>query len=416
MSEIAIKVENLSKVYRIGAQRKADNSLRFAVVDYFKSRTRRLTGKSLLDDAEDTIWALKDVSLEVKQGEVIGIIGRNGAGKSTLLKILSRITEPTKGRIELRGRVVSLLEVGTGFHPELTGRENVFLNGSIMGMRRDEIRSRFDEIVAFAEIDKFIDTPVKRYSSGMYVRLAFSVAAHLEPKILLVDEVLAVGDIAFQAKCYNKIGQMRDEDMTVIMVSHNLHIITNLCERVAYLNRGEIDYNGEPKRAIALYTTEMLNSNEDKSMDDGCDMSLVNGTGRVVITNIKFIDKSGSYVNNIRSGDSFTVRISYRSNGEIENPILDVVIRDSGMDPLFQATNRTFGMELGKLGGKGYVDIDFKNVNINNQVANFAFSFWNSNFTELFDWKRFTKLQVHGNPMSNGRMMFDCEWRNVICR
>jgi lipopolysaccharide transport system ATP-binding protein len=216
MSDIAIQVENLSKMYRIGGQQRSSYR-RFTetVVDTLAAPINRLRNLGRPVPAAETLWALKDISFEVKEGEVIGIIGRNGAGKSTLLKILSRITEPTKGEARVYGRVGSLLEVGTGFHPELTGRENIYLNGTILGMRRAEINRKFDEIVAFAEVEKFLDTPVKRYSSGMYVRLAFAVAAHLEPEILVVDEVLAVGDVQFQQKCLGKMGEVARGGRTV---------------------------------------------------------------------------------------------------------------------------------------------------------------------------------------------------------
>ncbi len=253
MAETAIRVDGLSKVYRIGARQELDYSLRSAAVDYFKSRARRLTGKSLLEDAEDTIWALKDVSFQVDRGEVLGIIGRNGAGKTTLLKILSRITEPTKGRVELRGRVASLLEVGTGFHPELTGRENIFLNGAVLGMSRAEIKKKFDEIVEFAEVEKFLDTPVKRYSDGMRVRLAFAVAAHLQPEILLVDEVLAVGDAAFQKKCLNKVSQISRAGRTVLQVSHNMTAIRSFSNRAFILQHGIIDFIGDVHKCVDKY-------------------------------------------------------------------------------------------------------------------------------------------------------------------
>jgi len=232
MTDIAIRTENLSKQYRIGAHLQKRN-FREAFKDACMAPFRRAgklfrgqaTGAAELDE---TIWALKDVSLEIKQGEVVGIIGRNGAGKSTFLKVISRITEPTEGRVELRGRVGSLLEVGTGFHPELTGHENIYLYGAILGMDRWEVTRKFDEIVAFAELEKFIDTPVKKYSSGMYMRLAFAVAAHLEPEILLVDEVLAVGDAAFQKKCLGKMGDVSREGRTVLLVSNNMSAILNL--------------------------------------------------------------------------------------------------------------------------------------------------------------------------------------------
>ncbi|HEY8504719.1 MAG TPA: ABC transporter ATP-binding protein, partial [Gemmataceae bacterium] len=229
----AIRVENLSKQYRLGETLGSPyQTLRDALAEAAKAPLRRLFRRDrpgVGGGARGHFWALKDVSFEVKPGEVVGVIGRNGAGKSTLLKVLSRITEPTAGRAEIRGRVGSLLEVGTGFHPELTGRENIYLNGSILGMNRREIARKFDEIVAFSEIEKFLDTPVKRYSSGMYVRLAFAVAAHLEPEILIVDEVLAVGDAAFQKKCLGKMQDVTKDGRTVVFVSHNLGALQHIC-------------------------------------------------------------------------------------------------------------------------------------------------------------------------------------------
>src|SRR5438034_6175906 len=280
MSDTVIRVENLSKRYTIQHQMGGGDGFRYAIHDFATAPLRWLRGwrgargmeqgagsngqgawskeqgatgnggnASLLPlsalPREEEFWALKDVSFEVKQGEVVGIIGRNGAGKSTLLKILSRITEPTEGRVRIKGRVASLLEVGTGFHPELTGRENIFLNGAILGMTRVEIKTKFDEIVAFAETEKFLDTPVKRYSSGMYVRLAFAVAAHLEPDILIVDEVLAVGDAQFQQKCLGKMQIVAlDEGRTVLFVSHNMGAIRNLCSTVELLADGRIEMRG----------------------------------------------------------------------------------------------------------------------------------------------------------------------------
>ncbi len=245
MNDIAIRVENLSKQYTIGRAQERHDTLRDALSAAFR---RKGTNGSA-----ETFWALKDVSFEVKRGEVVGIIGRNGAGKSTLLKILSQITEPTSGRASIYGRVGSLLEVGTGFHPELTGRENIYLNGAILGMRREEITRQFDEIVAFSEIEKFLDTPVKRYSSGMYVRLAFAVAAHLEPEILLVDEVLAVGDAAFQKKALGKMGSVVNEGRTVVFVSHNMAAIQNLCQKVMLLEGGQLKEIGTPSKIVDQY-------------------------------------------------------------------------------------------------------------------------------------------------------------------
>lgn len=262
MTEVAIRVESLGKLYRIGP-RERYKALRDTLMDTLYVPLRRLRSAfqspsfkaSQSPNGNDTIWALKDVSFEIKHGQVVGIIGRNGAGKSTLLKILSRITEPTEGRAIINGRVGSLLEVGTGFHSELTGRENIYLSGAILGMKHAEIDRNFHEIVAFAEIEKFVDTPVKHYSSGMYVRLAFAVAAHLEPDILLVDEVLAVGDAAFQKKCLGKMEGVARQGRTVLVVSHNMGIISQLCSRSVWLDSGALRDDGETHRVVNAYLT-----------------------------------------------------------------------------------------------------------------------------------------------------------------
>ena len=290
MSESLIKVENLSKQYRLGvvgtgtlshdlnrwwkkAMGKEDPYLKIGEVN---DRSQK--------SSSDYVWALKDVNFEVKQGEVLGIIGRNGAGKSTLLKILSQITQPTSGEIRLKGKVASLLEVGTGFHPELSGRENIFLNGAILGMRKAEIQKKFDEIVDFSGVEKFIDTPVKRYSSGMYVRLAFAVAAHLEPEILIVDEVLAVGDAEFQKKCLGKMKDVSGQGRTVLFVSHNLHAVSNLCTKGVLLIDGKISINGSIEECIKKYIVSSRVSNlAEASLKD----RLSRTTGDVLFTQAK---------------------------------------------------------------------------------------------------------------------------------
>lgn len=246
-----VRVENLGKQYKIGAPRSPHGSLRDALTGVFRSPLKSLRRAS--GSKEETMWALQDVSFEVEPGEVVGIIGRNGAGKSTLLKLLSRITEPSTGRIELYGRVASLLEVGTGFNPELTGRENIYLNGAILGMSRAEIRRNFEEIVDFSEVERFIDTPVKHYSSGMYMRLAFAIAAHLEPEILIVDEVLSVGDASFQKKCLNKMEDVGQEGRTVLFVSHDVSAVTRLCPRSILLDGGKVSRDGPSEEVVGAY-------------------------------------------------------------------------------------------------------------------------------------------------------------------
>jgi lipopolysaccharide transport system ATP-binding protein len=273
MSDIAIRVEKLGKQYRIGAKRERYSTLRDRLATTFSAPWRSLSGafrnpkSEIRNPQSETIWALKDVSFEVKRGEVVGIIGRNGAGKSTLLKILSRITEPTEGYAEVHGRVGSLLEVGTGFHPELTGGENIYLNGAILGMKRAEIEAKFDEIVAFAEVESFIDTPVKHYSSGMYLRLAFAVAAHLNPDILLVDEVLAVGDLAFQRRCQGKMEDVSRTGRTVLFVSHNLRAIEAICGRLLVLEKGVLVHAGDFSSGLQLYL-RLSRSSDSKVADD----------------------------------------------------------------------------------------------------------------------------------------------------
>jgi lipopolysaccharide transport system ATP-binding protein len=254
LSQVAIRVEGLAKRYRIGAARTRHDRLSDAVVKGAAARIRGWRGLGSSSGGAPFVWALKDVSFAVNEGDALGVVGRNGSGKSTLLKVLSRITEPTVGRAEIRGRVGSLLEVGTGFHPDLTGRENVYLNGAILGMRRREIARRFDEIVAFAEAGRFLDTQVKHYSSGMQVRLAFAVAAHLDTEVLFLDEVLAVGDFAFREKCLARLREARSEGRTILLVSHDMDSVQDLCSHAMLLREGEVGAWGEPSEVIAAYT------------------------------------------------------------------------------------------------------------------------------------------------------------------
>lgn len=262
-----VRVEGLSKQYRLGVSESSYNTLRESLVEAVRTPFQRLRGNNGTAD-RNTIWALQDLNFEVAPGEVLGIVGRNGAGKSTLLKVLSRITQPTTGRAELFGRVASLLEVGTGFHPELTGRENIYLNGAVLGMKRVEIDNKFDQIVEFSELEKFLDTPVKRYSSGMYMRLAFAVASHLEPEILIIDEVLAVGDAQFQKKCLGKMSNVATQGRTVLFVSHNMIAVQSLCQRAIWLDHGRVAKEGPANAVVAEYLTSGTARQMDEVWDD----------------------------------------------------------------------------------------------------------------------------------------------------
>ncbi|HUW08641.1 MAG TPA: ABC transporter ATP-binding protein [Anaerolineae bacterium] len=311
MSDIAVRVENLSKRYRIGGPQARYKTLRESLVDMAAAPARRLRRLGQPSPDNETIWALKDVSFEVEHGEVLGIIGRNGSGKTTLLKLLSRITEPTEGYAEIKGRVGSLLEVGTGFHPELTGRENIYLNGAILGMKRAEIDQKFDEIVAFSEIEKFLDTPVKRYSSGMYVRLAFAVAAHLEPEILLVDEVLAVGDAAFQKKCLGKMGDVAKEGRTVLFVSHNQKAISDLCDWAVRLENGQVADQGASADVVRRYLEEQLGT---EAVSAGHTTVVPDPSKPMRLRALTVLDHQGRQAGEVEMGQAFRVRIEYDVN------------------------------------------------------------------------------------------------------
>ncbi|HEX8637092.1 MAG TPA: ABC transporter ATP-binding protein [Pyrinomonadaceae bacterium] len=323
-----IKAENLSKRYRLGRQ-KQHNSLRDSLVDVFRAPLRSLKRNADKKDAE--FWALKDVNFEVFPGEVVGIIGRNGAGKSTLLKILSRITKPTAGTIELHGRIASLLEVGTGFHSELTGRENIFLNGAILGMRREEIARKFDEIVAFAEVEKFLDTPVKHYSSGMYVRLAFAVAAHLEPEILVIDEVLAVGDAEFQKKCLGKMDEVSKGGRTILFVSHQMGTVAQLCQKAILLDQGSIVMNDETSVVIEHYV------NRNKSKDAFYVANEAGKQSEMYVQSAFVANKDGIEQTSFRHDESVGVNVKCAARKWVRGAELRMVVKDNRSITVFTA-------------------------------------------------------------------------------
>ena len=338
MPDTVIRVENLGKKYTIGRQQQGERytALRDVIANGAKGVAGRFqSGKGKRQDStSEDFWALKDVSFEIKQGDRVGIVGRNGAGKSTLLKVLSRITEPSKGLIRIKGRVASLLEVGTGFHPELTGRENIYLNGAILGMHRQEISQKFDEIVDFAEVERFLDTPVKRYSSGMYVRLAFSVAAHLEPEVLIVDEVLAVGDSAFQKKCLGKMEDVSKEGRTVLFVSHNMATVTSLCERAIWLVDGQVHMEGSAEYITSKYLTYGSEKSGDISIPEKTSHE------RFKFKRLTLLNSQNQITSVFDLRKSITVRLEYGLTQPINNLEISLRVYNSSGIPIF-TTNRS---------------------------------------------------------------------------
>ena len=384
-NNVAIRIEGLGKRYRLGQTVDLKRTFRETLMDLprffghkaaraLKDAARRTLSAARVQELQSavrdhrtadpetppgTFWALRDINLEVEHGEVVGIIGRNGAGKSTLLKILSRVTDPTTGHAEIRGRVASLLEVGTGFNPELTGRENIYLNGSIMGMKKAEIDSRFDEIVAFAEVEKFLDTPVKRYSSGMSVRLAFAVAAHLEPEIQIIDEVLAVGDAAFQKKCLGKMQDVAKGGRTVLFVSHNMAMIENICDRCVLLREGRVVKEGNVSDVVSHYLKQM--SGSSVPLDQRTDRK---GNGRVRILDIQFQDESGQTQTVLRSGRPMTVQVRYDSEAISPQAKMHIAIGVYSVreNPVFAVTNDLTGQIGSHWPRQGHVQCHLPNL------------------------------------------------------
>ncbi|MCB0168765.1 MAG: ABC transporter ATP-binding protein [Anaerolineae bacterium] len=344
MSEFAIEVQNLSKQYRLGERWVSYRTIREQISSVMSLSALRQKNRSKNTDIE-TIWALKDVSFDVRHGEVIGIIGANGAGKSTLLKLLSQITEPTSGRAEISGRIGSLLEVGTGFHQELTGRENIFLNGAILGMRNYEIKHKFDEIVTFAEIEKFLDTPVKHYSSGMYMRLAFAVAAHLDPEILLIDEVLAVGDARFQKKCLGKMKDVAHQGRTVLFVSHNHQAVRRLCERCIWLTNGQVHQIGATNPVMDAYL-QTVNS-DVIAEDTRPDPPSPDPTNPVRILRLAVCDQTGRPTTLLHAEQPYTVEVEYEFTQPVESVRVAVMFRTAQDVDAFMTTDCDEGLVRG---------------------------------------------------------------------
>ncbi len=435
MSDSIIFCENLGKSYRIRHQQtERYTALRDVIANKTKSLFRRspavsskASGAELPSDrrplasvpappAQEDFWALRDVSFEVRRGEVVGIIGRNGAGKSTLLKILSRITEPTQGRITLRGRVASLLEVGTGFHPELTGRENIFLNGAILGMHRAEIKKKFDEIVAFAEVEKFLDTPVKRYSSGMYVRLAFAVAAHLEPEILIVDEVLAVGDAQFQKKCLGKMGEVARAGRTVLFVSHNMGVVQNLCRRGLLLDQGRVVLNGTADEAVRHYLTS-LTSEFGGSLAGRRDRE---GNGALRFKRLFALSSTRGETDTVCTGEEVTLVAEYETDDgrSLRNVSVSMPCFDHMGRHVFMCWTRLTGSDFTSVADVGRFQSRIKRLPL--MPGRYSFNLWCEVNGVLADWVRDAGVLnvVEGDffgtgylaPSAHGGVVVDHEW------
>lgn len=422
MSDVVIRVENLSKKYIIGHQKQERyTALRDVISNGTKSFWQGLTGNNThsREEASEEFWALKDISFEIKQGERVGIIGRNGAGKSTLLKILSRITEPTSGKISIKGKVASLLEVGTGFHPELTGRENIYLNGAILGMDKVDIKKKFDEIVAFAEVEKFLDTPVKRYSSGMYVRLAFAVAAHLEPEILIVDEVLAVGDAQFQKKCLGKMKDVSGEGRTVLFVSHNMAAITQLCNQAILLVKGEVKCVDKTEKTISQY----INSNTaSKGFVDLEKYGTRKGNKKVLFKWIRTINIDGEQTQDFSIGENVYIDFCMESSTLVRSIKLSLELRTSEGIKLCNAIDIDSGFQVEKVDGVQSYRICFKDIRL--YPDTYYVSLWasGSDSVDAYDYVEDClsfqiidggKLTMRYLPRSAGLFFFTPEWCSI---
>lgn len=421
MSNVAIRVEGLGKRYRIGSAAERHDSLREAIVHAARAPLRNLQRLRRLStfrerEAEDVVWALKDIDFQVGYGEVLGIIGRNGAGKSTLLKVLSRITEPTTGRVEVNGRVGSLLEVGTGFHPELTGRENVYLNGSILGMDRAYIDRKFDEIVEFSGVERFIDTPVKRYSSGMYLRLAFAVAAHLEPEILVVDEVLAVGDAEFQKKCIGKMGEVARTGRTVLFVSHNMPAVLSLCHRSLVLSGGRIVADLPTERAVQKYL-HVVQRDTGTSLASRTDRE---GNRSILFTGFAIRDAQGDPAPVASAGQTITLAFSYESpsGAPLRNVHVALAVHGRFDEDLFHLATSTSASDFNVLPPRGSIVCEIPRLPL--QPGQYLFNLYCTVGGEIADWIRHAGvIEVEGGdffgsgrlpPPQKGPFLVDHSW------
>lgn len=408
----AIEFKNVWKKFKKGEK---FNSLRDSIPNFFRRLSAKTVGKQELEDRE--FWAVKDVSFEVKKGEVVGVIGPNGAGKSTILKLLSRIMEPNEGSMSINGRLSALIEVTAGFHPELTGRENVYLNGTILGMKKKELDAKFDQIVEFSGLDEFIDTPIKRYSSGMFSRLGFSVAAHVDPDVLLVDEVLAVGDIAFQAKCAKKMRELLESGTTIMLVSHNLQLVQSLCKRVILLNKGEVMKEGSPDEVIPYYEEIVFHQQEQdfkQNVKKTSDKVKVNTEGAVSISEVRFNGKLPKDAEPFQVGDTISISIDYETNEEIPTPVFCLkLIRADGVLCYTVDTRNEKIISAETVNGKGQVTIELNKIPLapGNYLA--QLSIWDKNLLHpyVIRWDDFFKVDsLQSGQRFDGVYVPDVNW------
>lgn len=405
MSDTLIKVESVSKKFCRGLKR----SLWYGMQDLGNELAgyRRGGGGDL---RPEEFWAVKDVSFEVRRGECLGLIGHNGAGKTTLLRILNGLITPDAGRIEIRGRVGALIALGAGFNPILTGRENIYVNATVLGLTKPEIDSKLDEIVDFAELREFIDSPVQNYSSGMVVRLGFAIAAKTEPDVLLLDEVLAVGDVAFQAKCFNVLSEFRDRGTAFILVSHNMHQISRYANQVLYLKKGMVASKGDSDRCVCDYLKDMRLVTPALGPEN-TDWSRVNGSGKITLTGCRFFDKAGSRVTEINVSDDVILEIDYVRREALDEPLLiDVLIRDQE-GVVFHGTSDNRDTKLNSLRDSGNFRVFFGEFPLNVDYLDFYIAVLNPINAEIYDWKRDIRLLVRRVSSQQGKLDLRVRWK-----
>jgi lipopolysaccharide transport system ATP-binding protein len=403
-NDTLIKVEGVSKKFCRSLKR----SLWYGMQDIGREiRGQRHGGDGQL--RQDEFWASKDISFELKRGECIGLIGHNGAGKTTLLRILNGLIKPDSGRVEMRGRVGALIALGAGFNPILTGRENIYINASVLGLSNREIGAKIDEIIDFADIGEFIDSPVQSYSSGMAVRLGFAIAAKTDPDILLLDEVLAVGDIAFQAKCFNTLAEFREKGTAFILVSHNMHQISRYADQVLYLKRGKISYIGASEKGIEKFLVDM-NQSDSASESERTDWSRVYGSGKLAFTGARFLDGEGAEVTTIDVGEAVTLEIDYeRRSPDVHRCVIEIIARDREDAVLHVRTVADLD-QVKSLNGHGKIRMSAASIPVNTGRLDFFFCALHEDTAEVFDWKRNLRLFVRAEPTSTAKLSLPVKW------